>query len=285
MSDRHSHTTKNAVHLNVEVQGKGFPILCLHGHPGSGSSLSVFTNHLSKRFQTLAPDLRGYGKSRFNDDFDMGDHLTDLEALLDQFQVKKCLILGWSLGGILAMELALKLPQRITGLILVATAARPRGNHPPVTWQDNLYTGVASLLSCIKPNWQWNIDTFGKRSLLRYLIQQHTPTAYRYIATVAVPAYLQTSGAATRALYTALKARYDRLTDLQQIQCPSLVLTGAGDYHITADASWETCQYLKDCQWHCYPNTAHLFPWEIPDQVLSDIDHWLLENYELFLIS
>ena len=100
------------------------------------------------------------------------------------------------------MELALRLPQRVTGLILVATAARPRGNHPPISWQDNIYTGIAGLLNYIKPSWQWNIETFGKRSLFRYLIQQHTPTAYNYIAREAVPAYLQTSPAATSALYS-----------------------------------------------------------------------------------
>jgi pimeloyl-ACP methyl ester carboxylesterase len=268
----------SAVHLNIHIQGKGFPILCLHGHPGSGASLSVFTNHLSKRFQTFAPDLRGYGKSHFHDNFDMSDHLIDLEALIDHYNLPKCLILGWSLGGILAMELAMKLPQRVTGLILVATSARPIGNHPPVSWQDNLFTGIASLLSCIQPDWKWNVETFGKRSLLRYLIQQHTPTAYRYIATEAVPAYLQTSAAATRALFTAMRARYDRLVDLQQIQCPSLVLTGAQDYHITSESSKETSQYLKDCQFYCYPNTAHLFPWEIPELVLDDIDRWLNEH-------
>ena len=281
MNSRYSNTASSAVDLNVHVQGQGFPILCLHGHPGSGSSLCVFTNHLSKRFQTLAPDLRGYGKSRFDGNFDMRDHLIDLEALLDRFRIKKCLILGWSLGGILGMELALQLPQRVTGLILVATAARPRGNHPPITWQDNLYTGVAGLLSYIKPDWQWNIETFGKRSLFRYLIQQHTSTAYRYIAKDAVSAYLQTSAPATRALYSAIGAGYNRLTELEKIQCPCLVLAGACDRHITADASLETSRYLKDCQLHCYPNTAHLFPWEIPNQVLSDIDHWLEKNQKV----
>ncbi|MBW4634067.1 MAG: alpha/beta hydrolase [Iphinoe sp. HA4291-MV1] len=281
INPRDSNTVSPALHLNVYVQGEGFPILCLHGHPGSGSSLSVFTNHLSKRFQTFAPDLRGYGKSRFDGNFDIRDHLTDLEALLDRFGIKKCLILGWSLGGILAMELALQLPQRVTGLILVATAARPRGNHPPVTWQDNVYTGVASLLSYIKPDWQWNIETFGKRSLLRYLIQQHTFTAYRYIAKDALSAYLQTSAPATRALYSAIGTGYNRLTDLEQIQCPCLLLAGACDRHITAEASLETSRYLKDCQSHCYPNTAHLFPWEIPNQVLSDIDRWLEKNQQV----
>ncbi|MBD2776696.1 alpha/beta fold hydrolase [Iningainema tapete] len=272
------NTPSSVANLNLEIQGEGFPILCLHGHPGSGSSLSVFTNHLSKRFKTLAPDLRGYGKSHFRGNFVMHDHLTDLEALIEQFQIKKCLVLGWSLGGILAMELALRCPQRVTGLILVATAARPIGNHPPITWQDNLYTGIAALLNWIKPSWRWNIETFGKRSLFRYLIQQHNSTAYRYIASSAVPAYLQTSAAATRALYTAIQTGYNQLPELHKIQCPSLVLCGAQDRHITAYSSLETSQHLKNCQHHCYPNTAHLFPWEIPDNVLSDIDRWLIAH-------
>jgi len=274
MGDRYIQTGGTAS-LNTYVQGQGFPILAIHGHPGSGRSLSVFTNHLSKRFQTFAPDLRGYGKSRYQGNFAMPDHLTDLEALLDRFQIEKCLVLGWSLGGILAMELALRMPQRITGLILVATAARPYGSHPPVTWQDNLYTGIAAILNLIKPSWQWNIDTFGKRSLFRYLIQQHNATAYKYIAKEAVPAYWQTSAAATRALSTALRSKYNRLTELEQINCPSLVLAGAQDRHITVESSLETARHLKNSQWQCYPNTAHLFPWEIPHQVLSDIDHWL----------
>ncbi|TAE52864.1 MAG: alpha/beta hydrolase [Nostocales cyanobacterium] len=262
-------------HLHVYTQGQGFPILALHGHPGSGNSLSVFTNHLSQRFQTLAPDLRGYGKSRFNQDFVMHDHLEDLEAILDRFQIEKCVVLGWSLGGILAMELALRLPQRVTGLILVATSAKPWGNHPPISWQDNLYTGIAGILNYIKPSWSCNIETFAKKSLFRYLIQQHTPTAYKYIAKEAVPAYLQTSKYATRALYSAIKAGYNRLPDLEKIQCPSLVLAGSEDRHITAASSLETVKHLKNSQWQCYPNTAHLFPWEIPQQLLHDIDTWL----------
>ncbi|HBE18658.1 MAG TPA: alpha/beta hydrolase [Cyanobacteria bacterium UBA11149] len=262
-------------HLNVYIQGKGYPILCLHGHPGCGRSMSVFTQHLSQQFQTIAPDLRGYGKSNHEGEFEMIDHLNDIENLLNRLGINKCLVLGWSLGGILAIELALRCPARVSGLILIASAAKPRGNHPPITWQDNLYTAIAAILNRLKPGWQWNIETFGMRSLFRYLIQQHTPTAYHYIAKDAVSAYLQTSPQATRALNQALKAGYNRLADLAQIQCPSLILAGEADRHITAASSQETAQHLKNSHWHCYPNTAHLFPWEIPDLILNDIDNWL----------
>lgn len=266
--------------LHMLMQGEGYPILCLHGHPGSGRSMSVFTQHLSQRYQTLAPDLRGYGQSQTQQDFAMQDHLADLEALLDRQGIARCLVLGWSLGGILAMELALRQPERVSGLILVATAAYPRGSHPPISWQDNLFTGVAALVNWVNPGWDWNIETFGKRSLFRYLINQHTTEAYQYLAQDAVYAYQKTSPQANRALNTALRQRYNRQAELEKIQVPSLVLAGEGDRHITAVSSYETAQHLPQSEWHCYPNTAHLFPWEIPQRVLNDIDQWLEQHPE-----
>ena len=272
---------RSAVPLATQIRGQGYPVLCLHGHPGSAQCMSVFTDHLGDRFQTIAPDLRGYGKSRVQADFELEDHLTDLEALLDRLKIDRCLILGWSLGGILAIELALRFPERISGLILVATAAKPRGSHPPISWQDNFYTGVASILNKLNPGWAWNIETFGKRSLYRYLIQQHTPVAYQYLADEAFPAYLGTSSAANQALWNAQIRRrnYDRLADLSQIQCPSLLMAGAEDRHITAQSSLETARYLPDCEVHCYPNTAHLFPWEIPAEVRNEIDQWIDRHF------
>lgn len=237
--------------------------------------MSVFTDRLSQRFQTLAPDLRGYGKSRFRGNFRLNEHLDDLFFLLDRHEIRDCLVLGWSLGGIIALELVLRQPERFTGLISIASAARPFGNHPPITPLDLAFTGIAGILNSVKPGWRWNIDTFARRSLFRYLFGTHSGTAYHYLARDGVYAYLKTSRSADRSLRNALRLGYDRRKDLDKITIPCLFMAGALDRHITNASSHETAEYLPECEWKCYEDTAHLFPWEIPDRVTGDIDSWL----------
>jgi pimeloyl-ACP methyl ester carboxylesterase len=267
-----------AMDLNVSLKGSGLPILCLHGHPGNSSCMSVFTEHLADRFFTLAPDLRGYGKSHFRGNFQMQNHLEDLIFLLDKYQIDRPLLLGWSLGGIIAIELALAHPERFQGIILIASAARPRSNHPPVSKRELLATAIAAAIDLIKPAWRWNIELFGKKSLFRYLVRQHTDTVYQYLASQGIPAYFQTSKAASLALKQAISLGYDRLEDLVNLDIPCLILAGDRDCHITCQSSQETALKLSNSTWKCYTDVAHLFPWEIPDIVLSDIDRWLINN-------
>jgi pimeloyl-ACP methyl ester carboxylesterase len=270
--------TDRPIPLQFDRQGQGLPILCLHGHPGSSRSMGVFVRHLSQRFCTIAPDLRGYGHSRSPGDFAMTAHIGDLVALLDRLQVPQVLVLGWSLGGILALELALRHPERVSGLVLVATAARPRSAPMPSTWRDSLYTVLAAMANQLWPGNRWAIAQWGQRSLLRYLIRQHTPRTYRYLAESAVFDVLRTSRSATRALSQALRQGYDRQPDLAAIRCPALVMAGAHDRHIIPAASQATADALADSRWHCYDNAAHLFPWELPDRLLSDLDRWLADR-------
>lgn len=269
--------------LSTERRGQGMPILCLHGHPGTGRCMTVFTEYLSVHFQTIAPDLRGYGHSRVVAPFAMIQHLEDLSALLHEFN-QPCLILGWSLGGILAIELALAYPQQVAGLILVSTAAKPVGCHPTITWQDNVLTGIAGIINWFVPGWSWNISTFGQHSLFRHLLSQHSHQAYCHIAKAGTPAFMQTSKFANQALNRALRQGYDRLTDLHHIYQPCLMLAAQNDVHITPESSQETADMLPDCEWHLYKNVAHLMPWEIGEQLCNDIGHWL-QTYGFLSIS
>ena len=238
--------------------------------------MSVFTQHLSKRFQTIAPDLRGYGQSKTRKNFVMLDHLDDLQGVLEQYGIDRCLVLGCSLGGIIALELAARFPEKVGGLILIADFCTSVGRFIRELAYETIFTpGSLLLLNVIKPGWQWNIDTFAKRSLFRYLVQQHTSEAYKYIASDAVDAFLNTSLAANRALNAALSEGYYRVQNFEKIACPVLMLAGEHDRHITAISSVETAKHLPNCEYKVYPKTAHLLPWEIPHLILAEVDQWL----------
>ncbi|MEM6597314.1 MAG: alpha/beta hydrolase [Cyanobacteria bacterium P01_C01_bin.69] len=263
--------------LHTEVSGpdSGYPVLCLHGHPGSGAAMEVFAAPLAAMgFRVYAPDLRGYGRSCTKYPFEMTRHLDDLEALLTRYSIEQCLVVGWSLGGILTMELALRRPEVVRGMVLVGTAARPRGSHPPISLMDNVMTGLAGLVNWVMPGGRGAI-ALGKKSLFRYLICNHTPAAYRYLAAEGAPAVIKMSRHADAALSRAIRAGYNRVPDLRGLTMPSLMLCGECDRHITADSSLETARALPNCKVHCYPQTAHLFPWEIPESVNADIREWL----------
>lgn len=267
-------------------------VLCLHGHPGNSEAMQVFVRYFQGcGIDTIAPDLRGYGKYRAESAFVMSDHIDDLWGLLERDrqseQDTKYLILGWSLGGILALELALRDVQmrnsgssspKIAGLILIATAAKPRSSLPPIAWWEYLNLVIAVLLhlplSKIAPKTRWHIEWFGKRSLIKYLIQQHTKNAYDRIAMSGATAYLQTSRYAQLALTQALRQGYDRTQDLAQIDIPCLAIAAECDRHITSASTAETAKLLPNCEFICYPHTAHLLPWEIGDRLLADIQSW-----------
>ncbi len=91
-----------------QPDSSALPVVMLHGHPGNGAAMAVFGEALGQNSWAIAPDLRGYGGSRIAEPFELFAHLDDVEALLDRLGIGDCILLGWSLGGIVAMELALR---------------------------------------------------------------------------------------------------------------------------------------------------------------------------------
>ena len=266
-----------------------FKVLCLHGHPGSSEAMQMFVQHFQARgFSAIAPDLRGYGNCKAISAFTMLDHIQDLWDLLVSDLDSEYLILGWSLGGILAMELAIRAFEnlataknstpKIVGLILIATAAKPRSSLPKIVWWEYLNLAIAvslhKIVPKISPKQKWHINWFGKRSMIKYLIQQHTSVAYDQISSTGAKAYVQTSRYAQMALMQALRQGYDRTEDLSKIQIPCLMIAAEQDRHITFNSSAQTAKLLPNCEFISYSNTAHLLPWEIGDRLLADIDTW-----------
>ena len=111
----------NAVTLNVEVGGAGAPLLLLHGFTGSARSWQTLSAALAGRFQTIVPDLLGHGRSEAPADparYRMDRCVADLEAALDRLGVEAVNVLGYSMGGRVALHLAAACPGRVRALVL-----------------------------------------------------------------------------------------------------------------------------------------------------------------------
>lgn len=94
-------------------------VVLLHGLFGSSSNWGAVARHLSPDFRVLVPDLRNHGQSPHDPDNSYRAMVADVLALLDAQRVARAILVGHSMGGKVAMHLALKHPQRASGLAVV----------------------------------------------------------------------------------------------------------------------------------------------------------------------
>jgi len=102
-------------------------VLLLHGWLyDSHMTWHRVTPLLAERHRVITVDLRNHGKSdRIRGRFEVAELADDVARLLDSLGVGPVPVVGYSLGGMVAQELALRSPARVTSLVLAATAARP----------------------------------------------------------------------------------------------------------------------------------------------------------------
>ena len=119
--------------------GKGQPVVFIHGYLGSSQGHWKFqlNDHtLSSQFQFIAPDLRGFGNSRSKKIIETHkntENIADIRHLLKQhLGIVKPVLVGYSIGGTLALNYAIQFPQDVKGIVLVSP--RPFLNKSTRTW-------------------------------------------------------------------------------------------------------------------------------------------------------
>ncbi|MBN2700924.1 MAG: alpha/beta fold hydrolase [Methylohalobius sp. ZOD2] len=101
---------------------EGPPLLILHGLFGAGRNWYSLAQRLAGEFQVLVPDLRGHGESPHAAPLDYPHMATDLAALLAREGVQSTHLLGHSMGGKVAMRLALSRPDLVSKLVVADIA-------------------------------------------------------------------------------------------------------------------------------------------------------------------
>jgi 3-oxoadipate enol-lactonase len=121
--------TLNGLNFHYERAGEGPRLLFISGTGGDlRVQPNVFASPLARAFDLLAYDQRGLGRTDKPDvPYSMADYADDAAALLDHVGWEEALVLGVSFGGMVAQELVLRHPSRVTRLVLACTSPGGEG--------------------------------------------------------------------------------------------------------------------------------------------------------------
>lgn len=111
----------DGIRYNVDTYGDGFPVILLHGFTGDVSIWKPFYESWGKQSKLIAVDIIGHGKTEIPDDperFKMLSVVDDLFLIMEKLKISKADILGYSMGGRLALSFAAKYPTKVRKLVL-----------------------------------------------------------------------------------------------------------------------------------------------------------------------
>ena len=132
----------NGTELYYESRGTGAPLLVIGGLGLDVSEMGMLTGPLAARFRIIAADNRGAGRSaKPPGPYSIEQMAADVAGLMDRLELPRAHVLGMSMGGRIAMALALAEPARVNRLVLVATSPRAVGER----WRVRAGMMVADL--------------------------------------------------------------------------------------------------------------------------------------------
>lgn len=123
----------DGIRLYYEVYGKGAPLLLIHGNGANIWSMKRQILYFSKHYKVIAMDSRDHGRSGDAPGPLTFEQMTDdLAALLDHLHTGPAYVLGWSDGGIEALLLGMRHPDKVRKIAAMAANLVPSGIHPDV---------------------------------------------------------------------------------------------------------------------------------------------------------
>lgn len=135
----------NGINLYYETHGTGQPLVLLHGGLGSGEMFGPAVTALADHHQVILPDLQAHGRTADIDrPLDVRLMADDIAALIDHLELDSPDVVGYSLGGGVALQTAIKYPEKVRRLVAISANVRRSAIYPEMLQQQGQVTGAAA---------------------------------------------------------------------------------------------------------------------------------------------
>jgi pimeloyl-ACP methyl ester carboxylesterase len=270
----------DGVRTRYFVGGEGPPLVVVHGLGGAAVNFTLLAPLLARRHRVLIPDLPGHGKTepleRADDLTAYADHVAALAELEGMFPAP---LIGYSMGGVIALRLAVSRPKSVTALALVAAAG-----IVSVSRRAELWLAVTGALRPAQIMTRFR-GTFARRPRLRWLpfglwgaVDPPALAPEGVLGFLEGPSQHTDVGMAGRALL-----RDDPRPDLDHVRCPVLLLWGSRDRLVPLVDGFEYARRLR-APIRTLPAAGHLLVGEQPHacaEILVDFLDRIREVEEL----
>jgi pimeloyl-ACP methyl ester carboxylesterase len=247
--------------------GEGPPLVFVHGLSGSWPNWLEQLPVFARTRRVIAVDLPGFGHSPMpRQQISISGYARTLDALLGQLDVDAAAIVGNSMGGFVAAELAINFPQRVERLVLVSAAGISTYNHPGGTRALPSLRRAERVVAAYAGWVAAHSDTVARRRGLRNatlgMIAAHPS---RLPAALAAE---QLRGAGKPGFIQALAANldYDFRHRLGEIACPTLIVWGDRDRVITPRDADRFAKLIPGSRKVVFEDTGHVAMLERPAQ-------------------
>jgi pimeloyl-ACP methyl ester carboxylesterase len=260
---------RGKLRLHYEVRGTkdAPPVLLIMGMGFSSRAWGALPERLAQGYRVIVFDNRGSGKSGSSGfAFRIKDLAEDAVAVLDAAGVDSTSVFGISMGGMVAMELAIRHPDRVKAMALGATFAGWLGSRKPsiLTSTDVLVGGLLSRLGAH--------HMLGRALISRETARRDQKALAAFIVNgerVSPKVLLQQMTAVT------LHASTARLTELS---VPTLVLSGDKDRLVPEENSRRLAELIPGARFVLLPGAGHCFPLERFDDTVRELTQFFGEH-------
>ncbi len=270
-SDNSHFADIDGVRIHYQEKGTGTPLVLIHGYTSSTYSWKDVFEPLAKTFHVIALDLKGFGFSGKPD----GDYTRRAQAmlvthLLEHLKIEKAWLCGNSMGGEVALNVALANPERVAGLILVDSAGVEVPGSGSLAPRYLLVPVIGRLLIALS----LTSDKLVREGLEKSFYDRTKVTPDR-LANYYRP--LKTRGGQLAALRARTQwGMFPVEAELARIVVPTLIVWGAQDQLIPLAAGHKLSSLIKDSKLVVFDNCGHLPQEEMPARTIAEITQFVL---------